>query len=781
MLKVKLAVSFSPAHENKEDFAMRHSFKVSPFASVVILAFYGSMVAAQSLQLEEIVVTAQKRVESVQNVPATVNVIDGDTLKDFNVFGFLDLEALTAGLQIDSFTGRSGRMTLRGINYNPNSAAEAAVATYWNQAIVDSNAVYQQLFDIQRIEVLRGPQGTLAGRTSPAGAINIHTAKPNLDEAEGEVRATLTDNDGINTQLAASLPLIPGRLALRFAGVFDENDMDETVNVLTGETSATETTAGRFSLSWLLTDSLSIDFAAQYLERDFDDLGVLSGVPAGDPRLDPEGLLPSLNSYDRSDARVGIDGVSDNTQSEYLNTSLVMNWDLGSHTVTSVTGYHETDSVRIYDQAQGSSNPGNVAQRIAVDDRTDFSQELRFASNEGERWDYMVGLYYEDSDIFFSQDNLQIPLSPFAGGSTMLLFPAESERWGLFTHNQFYLSEQWTLQLGLRYQEIQVDRDISLVAGPSGISVAPPGFLLEQVISDDNRRYDDDSLTGQLALEYTLSDDINFYGVVSTGWRPGGVTVTGSALPEDVLLFDAEDSISYELGFKSTLADGAVRLNGALYSHDFDDYISRQNALNIINPDGSIDRSGITANGDAEVWGAELELSANLSANWYLGGSLSYTEGEYASGTSLPCNEFDDNGVPIFPTGQPVAQCDESGNQLGRVPEWTASVNTEYRVDFGGFEGYGRALFAYTGNQNAEAATITTPAIDLDAYSTLDAYLGVRTDRWHVEVFARNLLDEEALITRTNGTAIVRRQPTGYANHWPIPGRRLGLSASYRW
>ncbi len=108
-------------------------------------------------------------------------------------------------------------------------------------------------------------------------------------------------------------------------------------------------------------------------------------------------------------------------------------------------------------------------------------------------------------------------------------------------------------------------------------------------------------------------------------------------------------------------------------------------------------------------------------------------------------------------------------------------MNTEYRVDFGGFEGYGRALFAYTGNQFAEAATITTPAIDLDAYNTFDAYLGVRTDRWHVEVFARNLLDEEALITRTSGTAVVRRQPTGYANHWPIPGRRLGLSASYRW
>lgn len=605
----------SETHNDKEGLPMMNRRNAMVLTSAVCSALCATTGLAQNIVLEEVVVTAQKRLESVQDIPATVNVISGDTLKDFNIFNFTDLEALTPGLQIDSFTGRSGRMTLRGITYNPNSAAEASVTTYWNQAIVDSNAIYQQLFDIQRIEVLRGPQGTLAGRTSPAGAINIHTARPNLDDFEGEVRATVTDNDGINTQLAASVPLVPGKLAVRFAGVFDDSDLDEISNDLTGEVTGSETTAGRFSLSWLPTDSLTIDFAAQYLERDFDDLGVLAGTPTGDPRLDPDGVLQPLGPYDRRDARVGIDGVSDNTDSEYLNTSLVLNWELGSHTITSVTGYHETDSLRIFDQAQGSSNPGNAAQRIAIDDRTDWSQELRFASNGRDNWDYMVGVYYENSEVFFSQENVQIPISPLAGGSTVLLFPAEAERWGLFTHNEFYLSERWTVQLGLRYQEIQADRDMSLVAGPNGISIAPPGFLLTQVLSEANKRYDDDSLTGQLAVEYGLSEEVNLYGVVSTGWRPGGVTVTGSAIPEDVLLFDPEESVSYEVGFKSTLAGGAVRLNGAVYFHDFDDYISRENALNIRDPDGSINRSGLTTNGDAEVWGAELELSANLSAN----------------------------------------------------------------------------------------------------------------------------------------------------------------------
>ncbi|MGI9288233.1 MAG: TonB-dependent receptor [Pseudomonadales bacterium] len=409
---------------------------------------------ADELQLEEIIVTAQKRSESVQDIPSSVNVINGDALKDFNVLSFTDLGALSAGLRIDSLTGRSGRIVLRGIDFNPNSAAEASVTTYWNQAIVDSNAVFQQMFDVQRIEVLRGPQGSLAGRTSPAGAINVHTARPNLDEMEGEVRGTFTDNDGLNTQAAASVVLIPGELALRVAGVFDESDLDEIENDLTGEVTHDETTAGRFSLSWLPTDTFTADFAVQYLERDFDDVIVLDGTPAGDPtRQDPDGVLRELDAFDRRGAVVGLGDVEDNTSADFLNSSLVLEYELESHTITSVTGYHETESTREYDQSIGNSNPDNVARRLGIDDRTDWSQELRIASDDNDTWDYMLGAYYENSDILFSQENFQIPISPLAGGSSVLKFPAEAERWGLFTHNQFYLTDEWTLQVGLRYQE----------------------------------------------------------------------------------------------------------------------------------------------------------------------------------------------------------------------------------------------------------------------------------------------------------------------------------------
>ena len=322
--------------------------KITPIASAIALAFSGAATSANELALEEIVVTAQKRSESLQDIPATVNVLGGDVLKDFNANRFADLESLTAGLQITSLSGRSGRMTLRGIPHTPVSAAEGAVTTYWNQAIVDSNAVYQQMFDVERIEILRGPQGTLAGRTSPAGAINIHLARPNLEESEGNFRTSFADNNGVNTQLAGSVPLIPGKLAVRVAGLFDESDLNEIENIVNGEMSHEQTNAARVSVSWLPADNLSVDLAVQTMDRDVNDVSALSGTlnPQIAAQLDPRSKLKALGDFDRRGASVGVDGKEDTTQAEFLNSSLVVEWDLESHTITSVTGYHETDSIR---------------------------------------------------------------------------------------------------------------------------------------------------------------------------------------------------------------------------------------------------------------------------------------------------------------------------------------------------------------------------------------------------------------------------------------------------
>jgi iron complex outermembrane receptor protein len=241
-----------------------------------------------------------------------------------------------------------------------------------------------------------------------------------------------------------------------------------------------------------------------------------------------------------------------------------------------------------------------------------------------------------------------------------------------------------------------------------------------------------------------------------------------------VLLFDSEDSISYELGFKSSLMGGAVRLNGSLYYQDFEDYIDRRGGLNVRGLDGAIETSGITVNGDAEVWGAELDLTAILSENWYLGGALSYSEGEWSDGTELPCNEFDDNGDPVIPDGQVVATCDVGGDSISTAPDWSASINSQYSIPFGSVEGYGRILYTYAGDREISLG-------DLDPYHNVHLYLGVRAEQWNVELFARNLFDEEALRGGNTSTAQVRRRSTGYGTRYLVPGRRIGVTASYLW
>jgi iron complex outermembrane receptor protein len=604
----------------------------------------------------------------------------------------------------------------------------------------------------------------------------MHTAKPNLDEMEGEVRAQATDNSGVNTQIAFSYPLIPGQLGIRIAGVYDENDGDELENDLDGYTTNAETKAGRFSVSWLPTDTLSMDLAVQYLESDRDDIRVLEGTPENGDSLDPAGVLRELDTFDRAGAVVGFQGEIDNTDADFWNSSLVINWDIASHTVTSVTGYHDTDSNRTFDQANGNANPDNVIGRIAVDDRTDWSQELRIANDSNESWEYMVGAYYENSDAEFTQDNYIPPGHPLAPGSQLLRFPVELDRYGVFTHHKFYFADDWTLQIGARWQEQDSDRDLYVEGGPGGLPAAgiEPGELIIQVLSEDQKDYDDDSITGEVTLQYQLNDDMMVYGHVGTGWRPGAITVTGAVLPEELLLFDSEDSISYELGFKSTLMGGAMRLNGALFFQDFDDYIARTNTLNILDVQGAITRGGLTYNGDAEVWGAELEMDANLSDNWSLGGSLSYTQTEWDDGTQIPCNEFDDSGAPVIPPGQPVAVCDAGGDPIGPAPEWTASIYSEYSIPFDAFDAYGRVLYTYTDERyNAKLG-------DLDSYQLVNLYLGVRREQWDISVFAENVFDEEEIRDGAFATATVRRNVTGYGDRWTVRQRLLGVSASYR-
>jgi len=743
--------------------------RIHPLATAIATVCAGTALASpawaqsEGLMLEEVVVTAQKRSQSVQDVPSTVNALAGTLLEDYTIQDFSELEQVTVGMTLEAKSPRAGSISLRGIDYNPNSAAEQAVDVYWNDTPVrGGGGVFQQLFDLQRIEVLKGPQGTLQGRSSPAGAIMLHTAKPDMEEMEGSISAQVTDNDGINTTAAVSLPIIPGVLSTRFALVYDESDLDQLKNIGTGNKTNKETTAGRFSVAWLASDSLSIDFAYQYLENDALDFSSLQGSPLLDP------TLPTLDAFDRKGMQVN----DNDFEGEYNRASLKLDWDIGNHQITWLSGYSDIDSVvnKEAPNSEGNLDPAEAQTLIQIDDSDFFSQELRLTNTDGDIWEYMVGIYYSEEDGSFSVEQ-------FAIGSDTESFiadtPFSTESSAVFTHHIIHLSDAWTTQLGLRWQNKKSDLESNITAGAGGFRGIPAGTFLGSLIPEEHQHRDDDSVTGAVNLQYHFDDpDVMVYTSFSTGYRPGGVTV-GRAILNDLVAFDEEESWSVELGFKSTLMDGRATLSGAVFYQEFDDYITRLNSTSVSTQ--PTQAGGITANADAEVTGAEVEFNMLLTENWQLGGGVSYAEAIFADGEELPCNIFDEDGSAVIPPGQTAATCDVGGDALGPQPEWQFGLNSEYTLPFSSFEGYLRGLYKFNGER--EDTDIGT----LDSYQTFDVYLGARSESrtWDVGLFARNIFDEEEIV-RANPAGVHRRQLTGYQAVDLVPQRLLGLKATFR-
>jgi len=737
-----------------------------PFAIAAVLAGVGTTTWAQSessgLVLEEITVTAQKREQSSQDVPSSINVISDTALKDYNLQSFADLEQLTPGLVAETRDARAGSISLRGIDYNPNSAATQAVDVYWNDTpVAGGGGVFQQIFDLQRVEVLKGPQGTLQGRSSPAGAIMIRTAKPDMEEIEGNVSTQFSDNGGRNTTAAISLPIIPGTLSTRIAAVYDDSDLDQNKNIVSGKESYKKAKAARISVSWLASETLSIDFAYQHLQSDTIDFNILMGTPLQDPSL------PTLNAFDRTGIQVN-DAVGD---ASYQRASMELAWEFGNHQINWLSGWSDVDSSIDSENLNSEGNQAaSESQALISEDTSDsWSQEIRWSNTDGDVWEYMVGAYFSEEDGDYSRHDFRIGGGP--GRDRVIVTPFNYKTKAIFTHNIFHLSDAWTAQLGLRWQNRKSTIASDMYAGPQGYFGMPQGGFLTSLIPTENQQRDDDAVTGSINLQYQFDEpDLMVYGSFATGYRPGGVTVAGVNLG-DKIAFDEEDSWSTELGFKSTLLDGRASLNGSVFYQQFDNYIARVARVAVSTSTGT---TGITDNANAEVKGAELDFKLLLTENWQLNGGLSYVQAEFTSGEELVCNQFNSAGVPVIPTGQIAASCAVGGDKLGPQPDWSASLNSEYTVPFSDFEAYVRGLYKYNGQR--EDADIGV----LDAYHTVDLYLGLRaaSNQWDINLFARNLFNEEEII-RATAIGLHRRQPTGYQSIDVVAQRLVGIKASY--
>jgi len=725
---------------------------------------------------DDIIITAEKRSERLQDVPRTVDVVTGDNIRKLNFKTFSDIQQLTPGLSLTSKEPNVNSVTLRGVGFDPNSATSPTVDIYFNETPLDTNSAFRSLYDVDQIEVLRGPQGTLRGRTSPSGAITIGTRRADLNDLDGYFQQTLTTQDGINSQGAIGVPVVPGVLAVRVAGLFDRNIGLGGHNARNGLDDRDKTESVRGSIAFRPFAALRIDATYQYLNNRSVSTPLLFTLPGQttNPVLTPAdriGLttLPALYNYRGHLATLG--------------ASL----DLGGATLNYIGGYQNIYSARSTDLAYGGSIPNYSQPQTFATKSRQWSHELRLTS-EGQRfWNYLFGAYYENGRSNTDLSQRQILPFGFVFGANPPLdiavlnvgvaVPNTSKTYAVFTDQRFDITSKAQFRVGLRYQETKVDRDfVTTLTGP----ILGPFPIVASGISPANRRATYRQLTGGASFKYDFSRNLTGYVSYGRSYRPGGVIATTAVIDENLLVFKPETSDNYELGLKGAFADRRVTFAVALYQQDFQNYLAYTGSYLSVSTtkDGNVDNNvAFTFNADARVRGIEASLSGKLTDRFTLGLNATYNDAKFRNATA-PCNDYngdgipDSTGAPHVPVGQNVAFCRLSGRLSDQAP-WGATVNLEYRVPVSGNrEFFVRGVANYVPKRRDPFADVRYD--DLLNNSVFLGFTGPRGS-YEFSIFAKNLANVATLTSRGAAQVDYSVFNTGYSVGTPVRPREFGM------
>lgn len=463
--------------------------------------------------LEEIVVTAQKRTQNLSDVAASISVVTGTHLDEYNILTFQDLERISAGLTLTQANPRNVTISLRGVTVDPESGTAAGVDVYQNNVTQRGDNIFGAIYDMERVEVLRGAQGSVQGATSPAGAIVLHTKRADLDEFRGYAQGTYGEgNKGLNLQAALSVPIIKDQLAFRIAVYNDNNDANNITNITTGNVQDRKSTSFRGSLRWKPTENLDINLVHQKNDEEILGTPAVEGTrsganafAAGSPGVPCVALarVPNLSCVSltpKDNTALAANDAFSNREADV--TTLNLDWTLGRHQLSYVFGKTEsTKTSRTENDVSNNLPLQNFFYQSALQVMTDTTyrthqgtttqvdadvHELRFASVDNESWNYMAGIYYQDqktttrfdawvtSARYIPLRTLNGPRTPinFTGGhieginfSTGGVIPFNAKTTAVFTAHSFQFNEKATVEAAVRYQKIEQLRISDILYG----------------------------------------------------------------------------------------------------------------------------------------------------------------------------------------------------------------------------------------------------------------------------------------------------------------------------
>lgn len=751
-----------------------------------------TLAAGEPGVLESVVVTARRRVEDLQSVPVAVSVVEGDLLDRSNTVNAQQLSQLVPSLYYNSANPRNTAYTIRGLGSNTlsisaaNDGIEPGVGFYMDQVYHGRPATAAFDFaDIERVEVLRGPQGTLFGKNTTAGAIHVISRAPTFKpEANAEVSAGeygfLQAKGSVSGGLLRDV--VAGRLSAQFTerdglihNVRTGKDLNELGNyALRGQLLFVP--AEKLTLR-LIADVTSIDSACctqSYLRfgqslrsasRQFPALAAGLGYAP-----------PSLNVYDRVndiDAPLMVD-----TQDGGI--SLNADWDLGSVALTSVTAWRYWD----WDVANDRDYTGIPIQSVQrIPSRQDqYSQEFRIASKGEEPFRYVAGLYY------FSQEITGRPTSVYgAEAANWLLSPAnftvpiprnlldgygqegnsrfKMSSYAAFGEVNYDFTDRLTGTLGLRYTyEDKSGTYATRVFGGLDLTGLPAAtatelnraklsiFRPQSYAAGDNGG----SASGRVNLAYKLTDTMLGYTSYASGFKSGGLNMSG--LPLDAVnqpalataVIDDEKNTTYELGLKSTLFSGRATLNVAGYWTVVKDY--QANVVSSV--ETAALRSYPSNIPEVRVRGVEADLAALLFQGFSVRASVAYADGENTDYRAGPC--------PLELQTAATVACDLTGVPLAGLSEWAGTLGVDYERPFGA----GKFLVHADSNSRSGYFSDTSASryTWIDDYNVTNASVGYRlANGLEVSVFARNLFNTDyvtALTIQTGNSGLILGQPS---------------------
>jgi iron complex outermembrane receptor protein len=665
--------------------------RTRPASGILAFAVSSALCApsafSQELILEEIVVTAQKRVQSLEDVPAAVSAISGESVNDY-LGGAQDIRALAArvpGLNIETSNGRTQpRFYLRGLgNIDFDVNANQPVAMSFDDIALENNTLRSlPLFDIERIEILKGPQGSLFGRNTNAGVIKIDSVKPGA-ERNAYVSLAYGARDTIAAEAASNFSL-SDTLTARASLKYQERGewIDNTVNGPGKDFGGFDEFAWRLQFAWKPSDSFSALLKLHGFNQSGSDPNVFyaNAIAVGTSGLRP-GFNEKIASNDNEVATLELD---------HIGGALNLEWTFANAmTLTSITGYDVVDNFQSADVDGGetSFNPDDlgvlgkqlwfgVATGDGLDDLKQFTQEFRLAGKT-DRLFYQVGVFYFDEDFDLLNQDFLTP-------TATALVSQQTKSKALFGQAEYAINDAWSLTVGGRWTDDE--KDLTVGPGVEGGTVTPASIS----VSDDFFNWD-------VALTFDASDDWTLYGRVATGSR-GPVTLGRFGFVSSA---KTEDTLSTELGFKSMLFGGRARWNTSVYVF--------QNDNQQLTATGGVANVNQLLNADkVKGHGVESEFDLLLTENLFVSANLSYNKTEIDDpglrddlcGSAPSCTGLDPvAGTRVGPFG-PVTEVYIDGNPLPRTPEWILNFVLQYTQPLQSGEMYFHTDWNYRGESN---------------------------------------------------------------------------------